>query len=327
MAITFSLKTFEKQEELPKEWDVIIIGGGPAGYSAALYCGRYKLKTLVITREVGGMLNEASIVEDYPGIKRISGPELGKLFREHAEEWGAKTLEDEVIGVAKLENNKFQVITKGGLEFITRAIIFATGSMRRKLGVKGENLSGVSYCAECDAPLYKNKIVGVVGGGNSAFHDALVLSNHAREVYIIHRRDQFRADPVLVEQAKMHKNIKFLLNKVVVEIKGEKKVEGVILKDTKTGETIEFPLEGLFIAIGLVPISDLAKSLGVELDETNHIKVDDCMRTNVLGVFAAGDITNKSCRFGQIVTAASEGSIAALNAFKYILELKRSGNY
>ena len=316
-------KLLGKKEELDREWDVIIIGGGPAGYSAAIYCGRYRLKTLVITKEIGGMLNEASVVEDYPGIKRISGPELGKLFKEHAEEYGVKTLIDEIIDVKKGDENTFYIITRGGYMFITKAVIIATGSQRNRLGVPGENLPGVSYCAECDAPLFKNKIVGVVGGGNSAFHDALVLAQHASKVYIIHRRDEFKADPILVEQAKNNPKIEFLLNKEVVEIKGEKKVERVVLKDVKTREIFELNLDGLFAAIGLKPVSEIVKNLGVNVDNYGHIIVDDCCRTNVPGVFAAGDVTQQLCNFRQIVTAAAQGAIAALNVFKYIKGLKK----
>ncbi len=309
--------SLRKEEQLDKDWEVIIIGGGPAGLTAALYLGRYKVKTLVITKEVGGLLNEASIIEDYPGIKRIKAVELAKAFEEHAKEWGAKILIDEVIDVKK-EGDKFIVKTRDK-EFTAEAIILATGSRRRKLGVPGENLPGVSYCAECDAPLFKDKVVAVVGGGNTAFHDAIVISGYAKKVYIIHRRDKFRADPVLVEEAKK-KGIEFILNKVVVEIKGEGKVEKVILKDTKTGEISELEVQGLFVAIGLEPNNELAKKLGVELDTDGRIKVDPCMRTNIEGVFAAGDITTGSCKFMQIITSAAEGAIAAKSAYEYLLK-------
>ncbi len=310
---------FRFKKKLDKDWEVIIIGGGPAGLTAALYLGRYKVKTLVITKEVGGLLNEASIIEDYPGIKRIKASELIKLFEEHAKEWGAEILIDQVMDIKK-EGDKFIVKTTSE-EFKAEAIILATGSERRKLKVPGENLSGVSYCAECDAPLFKDKIVAVVGGGNTAFHDALVLVNYAKKVYLIHRRDKFRADPILVEEAK-RRGIEFILNKVVVEIKGEKKVEKIILKDTKTGEISELEVQGLFVAIGLEPNNELAKKLGVELDIDGRIKVDACMRTNVEGVFAAGDVTTGSCKFMQIITSAAEGAIAARSAYEYLLKKK-----
>ncbi|MGC9133208.1 MAG: thioredoxin-disulfide reductase [Nanopusillaceae archaeon] len=318
MVELFSIKTSISQEELDKEWDVIIIGGGPAGYSAALYCGRYRLKTLVITKDIGGTITEANIVDDYPGIEDIKGTELGKLFKKHAEKYGVKTLLETVIRIEKLQDERFKVLTSTGKEFIAKSIIIATGSQRRKLDVPGENLKGVSYCAECDAPLFKDKIVGVVGGGNSAFHDAQVLAQHAKEVYIIHRREEFRADPVLVEEMKKDPKIKFLLNKVVAEIKGQEKVEEVILQDTKTGEKSSIKLDGLFIAIGLVPLSEIVKDLNVNIDEGGHIVVDQCSKTNVKGLLAAGDVTTQLCNLRQVITAAAQGAVAAYSAFLYI---------
>jgi len=316
MTISFSLQ-LQKKEEIDKEWDVIIIGGGPAGYTAAIYCGRYKLKTLVITKDIGGLLNEISTLENYPGFKKIRGSELAKLLKEQADEVGVKTILDEVLRVEK-NGEKFKVITRGYGEFHSKAVIVATGSARRKLGVPGENLPGVSYCAECDAPLFKNKVVAVVGGGNTAFHDALVLAEHALKVYIIHRRDEFRAEPILIEEAKRNPKIEFLLNKVVTEIKGNGKVEEIVLQDTKTNEKTGLKVDGLFIAIGIVPVSGFLQGLGVNFTETGHIIVDDCMKTNVKGLLAAGDVTNKGCGLNQVVVAAGMGAIAAFSAFAYV---------
>jgi len=318
MPINLSLSNISNMENLDKEWDVIIIGGGPAGYTAALYCGRYRLKTLVITKDIGGTLNDANIIDDYPGLENFKGSEMGKLFKKHAEKYGAKTLLESVVRIEKLPDENFKVLTNLGKEFIAKVIIIATGSRRKKLDVPGENLKGVSYCAECDAPLFKDKIVGVVGGGNSAFHDAQVLAQHAKEVYIIHRRDEFRADPVEVEEAKKNPKIKFLLNKVVKEIKGTEKVEEVILQDTKTGEISSMKLDGLFIAIGLAPLSEIVKGLNVNMDESGHIVVDQCGKTNVVGLLAAGDVTTQICNLRQVVTAAAQGAVAAYNAFIYI---------
>ncbi|MFH7903874.1 MAG: FAD-dependent oxidoreductase [Candidatus Aenigmatarchaeota archaeon] len=317
MQVMLITKHVEEKKEIEKEVDVIIIGGGAAGYSAALYSARYGLKTLVITKDVGGMMNEASIVEDYPAIYSIKGSELGLRFKEHAEMFGAKTLIDEVVDI-KNENGNFVVKTLGNYEIRSKVIIFATGSKRRKLGVPGENLNGVSYCAECDALFFKDKVVGVVGGGNSAFHDALVLAQHAKKVYIIHRRDEFRAEAVLVNSAKQNPKIEILTNKIVKEIRGNKKVEEVVLEDVKTGNTLTLKLDGLFVAIGLDPNSELAKKIGVQINERGEIIVDEGMRTNIKGVLAAGDVTNACAGFKQIVTAAAQGSIAAYNAFKYI---------
>jgi len=305
-------------ENLDKEWDVIIIGGGPAGYTAALYCGRYRLKTLVITKDIGGTLDEADIIDDYPGLENIKGPELGKLFKKHAEKYGARTLLETVVRIEKLPDGNFKVITVVGKEFISKAVIIATGSQRRKLGVPGENLRGVSYCAECDASFFKDKIVGVVGGGNSALHDAQVVAQYAKEVYIIHRRDEFRADPVQVEEAKNNPKIRFILNKVVKEIKGTEKVEEVVLQDTKTGEISSMKLDGLFVAIGLVPLSEIVKSLNVNMDESGHIVVDQCGKTNIVGLLAAGDVTTQICNLRQVVTSAAQGAVASFSAFMYI---------
>lgn len=316
MAISLSFSSIQAGE-LDKEWDVIIVGGGPAGYSAGIYCGRYKLKTLVITKEPGGLLNEIHIIDDYPGILESTGPELAKRFREHAEKFGTKTLLDEVVFIDKV-GDKFLVRTAVNGDFYSKVVIVATGSQRKKLGVPGENLKGVSYCAECDAPFFKNKVVGVVGGGDSAFHDAMVLAQHAAEVYIIHRRDEFRAQPVLVEEAKKNPKIKFILNKVVKEIRGKEKVEEVVLEDTKTGEITTMKLDGLFIAIGLAPVTEFLKQLGVELTPSGNIVVDDCGRTNIPGLLAAGDVTQQLCGLRQVITAAAQGVVAALAAFKYI---------
>ena len=305
-------------ENLDKEWDVIIIGGGPAGYSAALYCGRYRLKTLVITKDIGGTLNEADIIDDYPGLENIKGPEMGKLFKKHAEKYGAKTLLETVARIEKLPDGNFKIITVLGKEFISKVVIIATGSQRRKLGVPGENLRGVSYCAECDASFFKDKIVGVVGGGNSALHDAQVIAQYAKEVYIIHRRDEFRADPIQIEEAKNNPKIRFILNKVVKEIKGTEKVEEIILQDTKTGEISSMKLDGLFVAIGLVPLSEIVKGLNVNMDESGHIAVDQCGKTNVVGLLAAGDVTTQICNLRQVVTSAAQGAVASFSAFMYI---------
>jgi thioredoxin reductase (NADPH) len=318
MPISLSLGNISTTENLDKEWDVIIIGGGPAGYSAALYCGRYRLKTLVITKDIGGTLNDANIVDDYPGLENIKGSEMGKIFKKHAEKYGAKTLLESVVRIEKLPDGNFKVLTNLGKEFIAKAIIIATGSQRKRLDVPGENLKGVSYCAECDAPIFKDKIVGVVGGGNSAFHDAQVLAQHAKEVYIIHRRDEFRADPIEVEEAKKNPKIKFILNKVVKEIKGTEKVEEVVLQDTKTGEISSIKLDGLFVAIGLAPLSEIVKDLNVNMDEKGHIIVDQCGKTNIVGLLAAGDVTTQICNLRQVVTAAAQGAVAAYSAFIYI---------
>ncbi len=317
MKLTFSVPKSDIKDKFDREWDVIIIGGGPAGCTAALYSGRYKLKTLIITKDIGGLLNEISLIENYPGFKKISGSELAKLLKEQVEEVGVKIIVDNVVKVYR-DKDKFVVVTRNYGEFSSKVVIVATGSVRRKLGIPGENLQGVSYCAECDAPLYKNKIVAVIGGGNTAFHDALTLAEYASKVYLIHRREEFRAEPIIVEEAKKNPKIEFLLNKVVTEIRGKTKVESIVIKDTKTGKRIDLSVDGLFVAIGLAPASGFLKELGVEFDEKGYIKVDDCMRTNIEGLLAAGDVTNKLCGLKQVVVAAGMGAVAAMSAFMYI---------
>lgn len=316
--MVLEIRVGKKEEKiLDREYDVIVIGGGIAGITAGIYLGRYRLKTLIITKEIGGLLNEISVIDDYPGFKKISGPELAKLLREHVESVGVSILEDDAKRIYKL-NKGFSIHTEFNGEFKAKAIIVATGSRRNKLNVPGENLSGVSYCAECDAPLFKDKIVAVVGGGNSAFHDALVLSNVAKKVYIIHRRNEFRADPLYVEEAKKTKNIEFVLNKTVLEIKGTKKVEKIVIKDNSTGEISELEVDGVFVAIGLTPSSEILKDLGVNMTEGGNIIVDECGRTNIEGILAAGDVTQQLCNLRQLVTAAAQGAVAAMSAFKYI---------
>jgi len=317
MTIRFSLQKIGSSEEIERDWDVIIVGGGPAGYSASIYCSRYKLKTLVITRDVGGLLNEINVLENYPGFKSIRGSELAKMIKEQADGLGVKTILDEVLRIEKIEE-KFKVITRSFGEFFSKAVIVATGSTRRKLGIPGENLLGVSYCAECDAPLFKNKVVAVVGGGNTAFHDALVLSEHASKVYIIHRREEFRAEPILVEEARKNSKIEFLLNKVVVEIRGKEKVEEIVVQDIKTNDKVTLKVDGVFVSIGMIPASGLLQEINVNIDENGYIIVDDCMKTNIKGLLAAGDVTNKGCGLKQVIIAASMGAIAALSAFMYI---------
>jgi len=302
---------------LDKQWDVIIIGGGPAGVVAGLYSARYGLKTLLISPDKGGMLTEASFIENYPGFISISGPDLAERLFEQYEKNGGHYLKDKVSDIKKDKN--FIVITEGGYELEAKAIILATGSRRRKLNVKGENLPGVSYCAECDAPLFKGKTVAVVGGGNTAFHDALVLSNYANKVYLIHRRDQFRAESYLVENAKKKDNIEFILNSVVKEIRGQNKVESIIVQD-KEGNTKELKVDGVFVAIGMETNIELAKKLGVQLDERGKIIVDRCQRTNIQYVYAAGNITNNCCDLDQIVTSMAQGAIAAKSAYEDLLK-------
>lgn len=291
-------------------YDTIIIGAGPAGMTAAIYAARYRLKTLVISKDVGGVANLAHKVENWPGITSITGIELTQNFKKHVEASGVKIVQDEVIKLA----NKFEVVTSSGKKFKSKTLILALGTVKRKLDIPGEDKfmgKGVSYCAICEAPMFKNKTVCVVGGRNSAAMAALLLSKYAKKVYIIYRRKKLNADPILIKQVEKNKKIKAVYNSEVNSILGTKFVEKIVLKDGK-----EMPMEGVFIEAGGIPLTDLAKELSIKLDEHSSIIVNSSMQTNIAGVFAAGDITNTP--IDLIVTACADGAKAAYSAFKYL---------
>lgn len=314
-----------------KEYELIIIGAGPAGCSASLYAKRFLIDTLIIAKRFGGLINDAEIIDNYLGIPEIKGEELAKKFVEHALKYNPDYLEDEVLKIEKIDE-RFKVITRN-YKIFSKALIIATGETHRKLNVKGENEflgKGVSYCALCDAPLFKNKIVCVVGGGNTAFTDAQLLAKYAKKVYLIHRRNWFRADPIEVKKVKENEKIEILTPFIIKEIIGEKRVEKILIERVDeslnpTGETKEVEVDGIFIDVGLIPVSELVKEIGVEIDERGYIIVDDEMKTNVKGVFAAGDVTNKASNFRQAIIAAAQGAIAAFSAFKYLKNLKKLG--
>jgi thioredoxin reductase (NADPH) len=297
-------------------YDLIIIGAGSAGLASAIYAARYKLKTLVICKDIGGVILEAYKVENYPGFKAISGIDLMNKFKKQAEELGVKIIEDEVIDIKK--NNNFKINTKQK-SFESKTIIIAMGSKRRKLDVPGSDEfsgKGVSYCATCDGPLFKNKIVGVVGGSDSAANAAQLLADYAKKVYIIYRKEKLRAEPLLVEQINKNKKIEIINNTNITEIKGDKMISSVIFDSGK-----EFKLDGLFIEIGILPNNEIAKKLGVKLDKEGHIIVDKAQKTNINGVYAAGDITNASNKFEQLTTATAEGSIAANSVYEFVKKI------
>ncbi len=303
-------------------YDVIIIGSGPAGLTAAIYSARSKLKTLVITgRAVGGQAALTAEIENYPGFPEgISGLELTRLMQEQAKKFGAEIQMDEVLSV-NLKEHPFTITTYSG-DYQCRALIIATGVSPRKLGVPGEEEfvgRGVSFCATCDGFFYQGKEVAVVGGGDSALKEALFLTRFARKVYIIHRRDQFRAEAIIQERARQNERIEFILNSVVTEIVGKEKVEGVKIRNLKTGEESFLKVDGVFVYIGNVPNTSLFQGQ-IELDEQGYIVTDRAMHTSVPGVFAAGDVQEKV--LAQVVTAAASGAIAAMEAEKYIAHLE-----
>jgi thioredoxin reductase (NADPH) len=302
-----------------EHYDVIIIGGGPAGLTAGLYAARAGLKSLLLERGIfGGQIVNARLVENYPGFPEgISGPELGEFIRRQATKYGLETLTTEVTGVRK--GGAYEVSTTEG-NVQTKSIIIAAGSEYRKLDVTGEErLSGrgVSYCATCDGFFFRDREVAVVGGGDTAITDALELAQHCRKVYIIHRRDQLRATKALQEKAFYQPKIELVWNTVVHEIVGDKILRSLRLRNVKTGNSSDLEVDGIFVAVGLKPNSQVFYQL-VTLDGASFIVTDGLMRTSAPGVFAAGDIRHNS--FRQVITAAGDGATAAMSAFKYVKE-------
>lgn len=294
-------------------YELAIIGAGPAGYSAAIYAVRAGVKTVVFDKGVGGGLAAVSPnIENYPGFESISGMDLMEKMKQHASKYTDIHFNEEVKNIVKT-GDAFVVETTND-SYNVKAILLCTGTEYRKLGVPGEKElagRGVSYCATCDGFFFKNKKVAVVGGGNTAVVEAVYLKQiGCKEVSLIHRRDRLRAEKAYEDEAR-EKKIKIHFNKVVEEIKGNGKVETLVLKDTTTGKKTELKVDGVFISIGEVPQNDLAKKLGVELDEKGYIVVDKEGRTNIKGVYAAGDVTDG---LRQVVTACAEGAIAALTS-------------
>ncbi|ASJ05462.1 MULTISPECIES: thioredoxin-disulfide reductase [Thermococcus] len=321
----FSLGGFSRGGEYEnKTWDVLIIGAGPAGFTAAIYAARFGLDTIIISKDLGGNMALTDLIENYPGFPEgISGSELTSRMHEQVKNLGVDVIFDEVERIDPTECAyyegpcKFAVKTKNGKEYKAKTIIIAVGAAPRKLHVPGEEEftgRGVSYCATCDGPLFKGKKVIVVGGGNTALQEALYLKSIGVDVTLVHRRDKFRADKILQDRFK-ESGIPAILNTVVTEIKGNGKVEAVKLKNRVTGEETEMKVDGVFIFIGYEPKTDFVKHLGIT-DEYGYIPVDMQMRTKVKGIFAAGDITNV---FKQIAVAVGQGAIAA-NSAKELLE-------
>ena len=302
-------------------YDVVIIGAGPAGLTAAIYCVRSGLRVQVIGKTVGGQIAEASLVENYPGLKAVSGFELAKRIAEQAESLGIDVLMDEVVGVEQV-GDAFITKTAASGDFKCRAVILAIGAEPSRLGIKGEEEfrgRGVSYCATCDGPLFKGKDVAVVGGGNSALDAALYLSSLAKTVYLIHRRSEFRAVKALVDKVVERGNIVRVLKRVPIEIGGSRFVEWIKVKNVETGEVEELRVNGVFIEIGRSVKSDFLKGF-VDLDDEGQIIVDSLCRTSRKGVFAAGDATNVP--YKQAVIAAGDGAKAALSAYEYLKRLR-----
>jgi len=307
-------------------YDVVIIGAGPAGMTAAVYASRANLKTVMIERGVpGGQMANTEEVENYPGYDSILGPELSNKMFEHAKKFGAEYAYGDIKEI--VVDGDYKIVKAGSKEYKTLAVIIATGAEYKKLGVAGENElggRGVSYCAVCDGAFFKGKNLVVVGGGDSAVEEGVYLTRFANKVTIVHRRDQLRAQKILQDRAFKNEKVEFIWNHTVKEInEKDGKVGSVTLVNTETGEEKPFETDGVFIYIGMVPLTKSFQSLGITNDE-GYIVTNDEMETNIPGIFAAGDVREKTLR--QIVTATGDGSIAAQNAQHYVEEIKEKLN-
>lgn len=304
-------------------YDLIIIGSGPAGLSAAIYGIRAGLKLLVIEKdyEGTGQVALSSCVDNYLGLPGMDGYSMGEKFREHAVEFGVEFLEAEVTSIAK-NSSIYEITTADGNKLETKTVLYATGATHRKLGAPGEekyDTKGVSYCATCDGAFYRNKKTAVIGGGDTALDDALYLSGLCEKVYLIHRRDTFRAAGITVQKVKEKKNIELVLNSTVAEIIGDDKVNSIKLNNKLTGEDTILNVSGVFVAAGSVP-STAAVPADVELDPSGYIVADESGITSVPGFFAAGDVRTKALR--QVITAVSDGANAVTSITHYLETLE-----
>ncbi|OIJ21028.1 thioredoxin-disulfide reductase [Anaerobacillus alkalidiazotrophicus] len=303
-----------------KIYDVIIAGAGPAGMTAAVYTSRANLSTLMVERGVpGGQMANTEDVENYPGYESILGPDLSTKMFDHAKKFGAEYAYGDIKEIK--DGKEYKTVVTGSKEFKARAVIVTTGAKYKKLGVPGESElggRGVSYCAVCDGAFFKGKELVVVGGGDSAVEEAVYLTRFATKVTVIHRRDELRAQKILQDRAFANEKIEFLWNHVVTNINGEGKVGSVTVRNTQDDTEQEYKTDGVFIYIGMEPLNDAVKDLGIT-NAAGYIETNDQMETKVPGIFAAGDIREKTLR--QIVTATGDGSIAAQSAQHYVEEL------
>lgn len=306
---------------MAKSYDVIIIGAGPAGMTAALYASRANLSVLLLDRGIyGGQMNNTAAIENYPGFKSILGPDLAKDMYESATQFGAEYAYGSVESVE--DRGDVKIVTTDSDTFETKALVIGTGSEYRKLGVTGEDTyggRGVSYCAVCDGAFFRNKHVVVVGGGDSAIEEGTYLTQLADKVTVIHRRDQLRAQQILQDRAFANPKMEFVWNSNVTEIIGDdKKVTGVKVNNNKTGEDSEIAVDGVFIYVGINPITKPFSNLGIT-DENGWIETNDHMETKVPGIFAVGDVRKKDLR--QVATAVGEGGTAGQGVYTYITAL------
>lgn len=300
-------------------YDVAIIGSGPAGYSAGIYSSRYQLKTIIFGKMIGGTISEAHKVCNYPGIWNLSGMDLSMKMNQHATESGCENKYDSITNVEKKENY-FVLTSDTGSTYEAKTVLLATGTERTKLHIPGEDEflgKGVSYCATCDANFYKEKVVGVVGGSSAATMAAMLLSDIAKKVYVIYRGTELKGDPVWKQQVLEKQNVEVIYTTVVPGLEGEERLTGAKLSKEYNGSDI-LNIDGLFIEVGSEPNKDLPGKMGISCDEKGYLVVDQAQRTNVEGIWAAGDCTTNSNGFRQVVTAVSEGAIAANDIYKYL---------
>ncbi|MDT7889651.1 MAG: FAD-dependent oxidoreductase [Desulfurococcales archaeon] len=321
--MSLRLRIFKPARE--EEYDVIVVGAGPAGLSAALYSARYRLKTLLIGETIGGQLASAGIVDDYPGLIEVEASELIQRFVNHVSKHGVPIVRDRVEDVKK-EGDFFRIYTRSGTTYRSRAVIIAVGLERKKLGVPGEaeySGKGVSYCTVCDVPFFKGKRIVIVGGGNSGVTGAIHAVGYASKICLVTRGERLRAFPVYVETLNKYSDkVEIILNSTVIEIGGDAEVRYAVIKNLKTGETRKVDVEGVFIEIGNQPPTDFFRKIGLEVDEKGLINVKPGGYTNIEGIFAAGDCAGGKNKYyyQQVITSAAEGAMTADAAFKWIIQ-------
>jgi thioredoxin reductase (NADPH) len=299
-------------------YDLLVIGAGPAGITASIYASRYKISHLVLGNPFESSLAKAHMIENWPGEKSIKGEDLLEKFSDHAKGLGGEFVLESAVSIVK-ENNFFQIKTNQDKVYESKTVMICSGTKEKKLGVPGEEEflgRGVSYCAICDGAFFKEKTVAVVGGGNSAIMAALMLSEHANRVYLVHR-SEFKCEPLVLERVEKNNKITLIKGVNIKEIKGDKKVQSIVLDSEHEGNN-EVLVDGVFIEIGLAPNSVLLKDLGVEIDAKGSIVVDAGGKTNIEGLYAAGDVTNGSNGIRQVLSATSEGMIAVSGVYNFL---------
>ena len=299
-------------------YDIAIIGGGCAGLASAMYAGRFNMKTLVLSGDlIGGTITLTDTVENYPGFKKISGLELAKAIKEHALEYEIDLKEETLISVER-QKDLFFIKTNENKEYYSKTVLFATGTKFKKLEIKGEDEflnNGVHYCALCDGFIYKDKVVCVVGGSDSAAKEALLLTQYAKKVYIVYRGDKIRPEPINMKRIEKNKKIEIINKTNIIQIIGNKNVNKVLLDNLYKGEK-ELLLDAVFVAVGHIPLSEHAKHLGVKTNKENEIIIDRESKTNIKGVFAAGDVVNT--KFKQAIVGVGEGVVGVYSAYTYV---------